>query len=42
MALIDSDGKVCSGSYMESAAYNPSLGSVQAALVVFLMNGGGN
>lgn len=41
VALMDFCGKVYKGSYMESAAYNPSLGPVQAALVAFIASGGG-
>lgn len=41
VALRDSTGRVYRGSYMESAAYNPSLGPVQAALVAFVVGGGG-
>ncbi|MED6174836.1 hypothetical protein PIB30_072796 [Stylosanthes scabra] len=41
VALVDCDGKVYKGSYMESAAFNPSLGPVQAALVAFVAGGGG-
>lgn len=41
VALMDCDGKVHRGSYTESAAYNPSLGPVQAALVSFIAGGGG-
>ncbi|KAK4352882.1 hypothetical protein RND71_028400 [Anisodus tanguticus] len=41
VALMDCDGKVYNGSYVESAAYNPSLGPVQAALVAFVAMGGG-
>ncbi|XP_022852920.1 cytidine deaminase 1-like [Olea europaea var. sylvestris] len=41
VALIDSEGKVYRGSYLESAAYNPSLGPVQAALVAYVAGGGG-
>uniref|UniRef100_A0A2P2J0D5 cytidine deaminase n=1 Tax=Rhizophora mucronata TaxID=61149 RepID=A0A2P2J0D5_RHIMU len=41
LALMDCEGKVYSGSYIESAAYNPSLGPVQAALVAYLVRGGG-
>ncbi|CAA7022269.1 unnamed protein product [Microthlaspi erraticum] len=41
VALVDCDGKVYRGWYMESAAYNPSLGPVQAALVDYIANGGG-
>ncbi|KAF5748490.1 Cytidine deaminase [Tripterygium wilfordii] len=40
VALMDSEGKIYRGSYMESAAYNPSLGPVQAAVVALLMGGG--
>ncbi|XP_054787127.1 cytidine deaminase 1-like [Prosopis cineraria] len=42
IALIDSDGKIYKGSYMESAAYNPSIGPVQAALVAYVAGGGGD
>ncbi|EEF48094.1 cytidine deaminase 1 [Ricinus communis] len=41
VALMDCEGKVYKGSYMESAAYNPSLGPVQAAIVAYLVGGGG-
>ncbi|KAI5664683.1 hypothetical protein M9H77_24006 [Catharanthus roseus] len=41
VALMDFDGKVYQGSYSESAAYNPSLGPVQAALVAYIAGGGG-
>ncbi|KAL1220804.1 Cytidine deaminase 1 [Cardamine amara subsp. amara] len=41
VSLVDCDGKVYRGWYMESAAYNPSLGPVQAALVDYVANGGG-
>ncbi|XP_057415785.1 cytidine deaminase 1-like [Lotus japonicus] len=41
VALVDSGGKVYRGSYVESAAFNPSLGPVQAALVAFVAGGGG-
>lgn len=40
VAILDSDGRVYSGSYTESAAYNPSLGPVQAALVAYIATGG--
>ncbi|XP_074269422.1 cytidine deaminase 1 [Silene latifolia] len=36
MALIDDKGNVYKGSYMESAAYNPSLGPVQAAVIAYI------
>ncbi|OIT02301.1 PREDICTED: cytidine deaminase 1-like [Nicotiana attenuata] len=41
VALMDSEGKIYRGSYVESAAYNPSLGPVQAALVAYVAGGGG-
>lgn len=41
VALMDLDGKIYKGSYMESAAYNPSMGPAQAAVVAFLAAGGG-
>ncbi|BAU02993.1 cytidine deaminase 1-like [Vigna umbellata] len=41
VALLDSKGTVHKGSYIESAAYNPSLGPLQAALVAFIVAGGG-
>lgn len=41
VALMDCEGKVYKGSYMESAAYNPSLGPVQAALVAYVAGGSG-
>ncbi|KFK29517.1 hypothetical protein AALP_AA7G144500 [Arabis alpina] len=41
VAMVDCEGKVYRGWYMESAAYNPSMGPVQAALVDFVANGGG-
>lgn len=40
VALLDSRGNVYKGSYMESAAYNPSLGPVQAAIVGFIAGAG--
>ncbi|PKU66818.1 cytidine deaminase 1 [Dendrobium catenatum] len=40
-ALADDQGRVYAGSYTESAAYNPSLGPVQAAIVAYLAAGGG-
>ncbi|KAG5030096.1 hypothetical protein AAZX31_05G207900 [Glycine max] len=42
VALLDCHGNVFKGSYMESAAFNPSLGPVQAALVAFVAGGGGD
>lgn len=41
VALMDCEGKVYRGSYSESAAYNPSLGPVQGALVAYIAGGGG-
>ncbi|KAH0655659.1 hypothetical protein KY285_030541 [Solanum tuberosum] len=41
VAIMDYEGKIYRGSYVESAAYNPSLGPVQAALVDFVAEGGG-
>ncbi|KAK8286435.1 hypothetical protein E1A91_D08G296500v1 [Gossypium mustelinum] len=41
VALIDVEGKIYKGSYMESAAYNPSLPPVQAAIVAYVASGGG-
>jgi cytidine deaminase len=41
VALMDCEGKIYSGWYMESAAYNPSLGPVQAAVVAYVAGGGG-
>ncbi|KAI3443650.1 hypothetical protein Pfo_000315 [Paulownia fortunei] len=41
VALMDCEGKVYKGSYVESAAYNPSFGPVQAALVAYVASGGG-
>lgn len=36
VALVDVDGKIYKGSYMESAAYNPSMPPAQAAIVAFV------
>lgn len=41
VALVDAEGRIYKGSYMESAAYNPSLGPVQAAMVAYVAGGGG-
>ncbi|KAK8545238.1 hypothetical protein V6N13_066527 [Hibiscus sabdariffa] len=41
VALVDAEGKIYKGSYMESAAYNPSLPPTQAALVAYVASGGG-
>lgn len=42
LALITRDGVIYSGSYMESAAYNPGLPALQAAIVAFICGGGGD
>ncbi|XP_019446434.1 PREDICTED: cytidine deaminase 1 [Lupinus angustifolius] len=42
VALVDCGGKTYKGCYVESAAFNPSLGPVQAALVAFVAGGGGD
>ncbi|XP_008808170.2 cytidine deaminase 1-like [Phoenix dactylifera] len=39
-AVADGKGRVYSGSYEESAAYNPSLGPIQAAAVAYMAAGG--
>ncbi|GMI83922.1 cytidine deaminase 1 [Hibiscus trionum] len=41
VALVDVEGKIYKGSYMESAAYNPSMAPVQAAIVAYVARGGG-
>ncbi|XP_062091014.1 cytidine deaminase 1 [Humulus lupulus] len=41
VAILDSSGRIYKGSYTESAAYNPSLGPVQAALIAYIAGGGG-
>ncbi|CAL9049633.1 cytidine deaminase 1-like [Musa acuminata AAA Group] len=40
-AVADVDERVYAGSYLESAAYNPSLGPMQAAMVAWVAAGGG-
>ncbi|WVZ24448.1 hypothetical protein V8G54_002992 [Vigna mungo] len=40
VALLDCYGNLHKGSYLESAAFNPSLGPVQAALIAFVTAGG--
>nr|DAD44648.1 TPA_asm: hypothetical protein HUJ06_002878 [Nelumbo nucifera] len=40
VALMDTEQKVYKGSYVESAAYNPSLEPVQAVLVAYVVAGG--
>lgn len=42
IALLTQNGKIYSGSYMESVAYNPSLPPLQAALVAFVARDGGS
>ncbi|KAF1872757.1 hypothetical protein Lal_00016594 [Lupinus albus] len=42
VVLVDCGGKIYKGCYVESAAFNPSLGPVQAALVAFVAGGGGD
>ncbi|XP_061347637.1 cytidine deaminase 1-like [Gastrolobium bilobum] len=42
VALVDCGGNVYKGSYIESAAFNPSLGPLQAALVAYVAGGGGD
>ncbi|KAL2930032.1 Cytidine deaminase 1 [Bienertia sinuspersici] len=36
VALIDEFGNIFKGSYMESAAYNPSMGPAQAAFIAYM------
>ncbi|KAL0558489.1 hypothetical protein IC582_003062 [Cucumis melo] len=40
VALMDDNGRIYNGPYMESAAYNPSMGPVQAAIVAYIAGGG--
>ncbi|GAB2268320.1 hypothetical protein Dimus_003288 [Dionaea muscipula] len=42
VALMDADGRIHVGSYMESAAYNPSLGPAEAAVVAYVAAGSGD
>lgn len=42
IAIATRRGEVYSGSYMESAAYNPGLPALQAAVVAFICGGGGD
>jgi len=42
IALMTTKGNICTGFYIESAAFNPSLSPLQAALVAFLCQDGGN
>eukprot|EP00850_Spirogloea_muscicola_P018420 SM000168S02619 [mRNA] locus=s168:213011:214888:+ [translate_table: standard] len=39
LALVTTNGAIFSGAYMESAAYNPSLSPLQAALVALVSQG---
>ncbi|XP_047307983.1 cytidine deaminase 1 [Impatiens glandulifera] len=41
IALMDCEGRIYKGSYLESAAFNPSLGPVQTALISYVASGGG-
>ncbi|XP_004503537.1 cytidine deaminase 1-like [Cicer arietinum] len=41
VAILDCGGNIYKGSYVESAAFNPSLGPLQAAVVAFIVGGGG-
>ncbi|KAK9715772.1 hypothetical protein RND81_06G188200 [Saponaria officinalis] len=36
ISLVDKNGNIFKGSYMESAAYNPSLGPMQAAVIDYI------
>ncbi|KAJ6840680.1 putative cytidine deaminase 1 [Iris pallida] len=40
-AVADAEGRVYAGAYMESAAYNPSVGPAQAAAIAYVAGGGG-
>ncbi|KAK6941398.1 Cytidine/deoxycytidylate deaminase, zinc-binding domain [Dillenia turbinata] len=40
VSLMDTEGKIYKGSYAESAAYNPSLGPLQAAIIGYIASGG--
>lgn len=42
IALMTTKGKICTGFYIESAAFNPSLSPLQAAIVAFICQDGGN
>ncbi|KAK8563641.1 hypothetical protein V6N13_006121 [Hibiscus sabdariffa] len=41
VALVDVEGKIYRGSYMESTAYNSSVQPVQAVIVAYIARGGG-
>jgi cytidine deaminase len=40
-AVADGDGRIYAGGCLESAAYNPTLGPVQAAIIAMIAAGGG-
>ncbi|RLM91944.1 cytidine deaminase 1-like [Panicum miliaceum] len=40
-AVADGDGRIYAGGCLESAAYNPTLGPVQAAIIAMVAAGGG-
>ncbi|KAJ7513610.1 hypothetical protein O6H91_23G006500 [Diphasiastrum complanatum] len=40
LSIFTTEGKIFSGSYLESAAFNPSLSPLQAAIVSFISHGG--
>lgn len=42
VAIYTKKGEIYRGSYMESAAYNPGLPALQAAIVAFICGGGSN
>ncbi|KAG2600226.1 cytidine deaminase 1-like [Panicum virgatum] len=41
-AVADGDGRIYAGGCLESAAYNPTLGPVQAAIIAMVAAGGGS
>jgi len=42
IALLTTKGDICTGFYIESAAFNPSLSPLQAGIIAFLCQDGGN
>lgn len=42
IALMTTKGDICTGFYIESAAFNPSLFPLQAGIIAFLCQDGGN
>jgi len=42
IALMSTKGNICTGFYIESAAFNPSLSPLQTAIIAFLCQDGGN